>query len=82
MWFDDALDAALTQLQKAVELNPEAAEPLRNLGALHVKKEQYADAIAFFAAFEGMETGFAERAKRVEQLLGERILQVALDRAL
>ncbi|MGH9293383.1 MAG: ArsA family ATPase [Acidimicrobiales bacterium] len=29
------------------------------------------DAVAFFRAFEGMESGFSERAERVEQLLGD-----------
>jgi anion-transporting ArsA/GET3 family ATPase len=55
-------------LVKAVNL---AAQTLTRSIAKVVGAEVIGDAIAFFAAFEGMEQGFAERANRVEQLLGE-----------
>lgn len=48
-----------------------AAQALTRSLAKVVGAEVIGDAIAFFAAFEGMEAGFAERADRVEQLLGE-----------
>ncbi len=41
---------------------------LRSVGKV-VGGEVIADAIAFFVAFEGMDEGFKERARRVEQLL-------------
>lgn len=48
-----------------------AAQPiLRGLGKA-IGGEVIADAIAFFAAFDGMEDGFKERARLVEHLLGE-----------
>ena len=48
-----------------------AAQPiLRGLGKA-IGGEVIADAIAFFAAFDGMEEGFKERARLVERLLGE-----------
>ena len=53
---------------KAVNI---AAQALTRSIAKVVGAEVIGDAIAFFAAFEGMETGFAERANRVEQLLGD-----------
>jgi anion-transporting ArsA/GET3 family ATPase len=55
-------------LAKAVNL---AAQTLTRSIAKVVGAEVIGDAVAFFAAFEGMEQGFAERANRVEQLLGE-----------
>ena len=48
-----------------------AAQALTRSIAKVVGAEVIGDAIAFFAAFEGMEEGFAERANHVEQLLGE-----------
>ena len=48
-----------------------AAQALTRSIAKVVGAEVIGDAIAFFAAFEGMEAGFAERAGRVEQLLGD-----------
>ncbi|MCB1284784.1 MAG: AAA family ATPase [Microthrixaceae bacterium] len=48
-----------------------AAQPiLRGLGKA-IGGEVIADAIAFFAAFDGMEEGFKERARLVDRLLGE-----------
>ena len=55
-------------LVKAVNV---AAQALTRSIAKVVGAEVIGDAIAFFAAFEGMEKGFAERANHVEQLLGE-----------
>ena len=53
-------------LVKAV--NVAAQGFLRSVGKV-VGGEVIADAIAFFVAFEGMDEGFKERARRVEQLL-------------
>jgi anion-transporting ArsA/GET3 family ATPase len=53
-------------LVKAV--NVAAQGFLRSVGRI-VGGDVIADAIAFFAAFEGMEEGFKERARRVEELL-------------
>lgn len=53
---------------KAVNL---AAQTLMRSLAKVVGADVIGDAIAFFAAFEGMEAGFARRASRVEELLGE-----------
>ncbi len=47
-----------------------AAQALTRSLAKVVGAEVIGDAIAFFAAFEGMEAGFAQRATEVEQLLG------------
>lgn len=48
-----------------------AAQPfLRSVGKV-VGGEVVADAIAFFAAFEGMEEGFKHRARMVDQLLAD-----------
>lgn len=48
-----------------------AAQPfLRSVGKV-VGGDVIADAIAFFAAFDGMEDGFKQRARLVEQLLAE-----------
>lgn len=53
---------------KAVNM---AAQPfLRSVGKV-VGGEVIADAIAFFAAFDGMEEGFKQRAQLVQRLLGE-----------
>lgn len=48
-----------------------AAQPFLRGVAKVVGGEVIADAIAFFAAFEGMEEGFKARAKVVDRLLGE-----------
>jgi anion-transporting ArsA/GET3 family ATPase len=48
-----------------------AAQALTRSIAKVVGAEVIADAVAFFTAFGGMEAGFAERAQRVQQLLGE-----------
>lgn len=48
-----------------------AAQPFLRGVAKVVGGEVIADAIAFFAAFEGMEEGFKQRAKMVEKLLGD-----------
>lgn len=49
-------------------VNVAAQSFLRSVGKV-VGGEVIADAIAFFAAFDGMEEGFKERARRVEALL-------------
>lgn len=49
-----------------------AAQAVTRSIAKVVGAEVIGDAIAFFAAFEGMESGFAQRAERVHQLLAER----------
>jgi anion-transporting ArsA/GET3 family ATPase len=55
-------------LVKAVNV---AAQALTRQMAKVVGAEVIGDAIAFFAAFEGMESGFKDRAARVDELLGE-----------
>lgn len=55
-------------LVKAVNM---AAQPFLRGVAKVVGGEVIADAIAFFASFEGMEEGFKSRARLVERLLGE-----------
>ena len=61
------LTAPTRGLVKAV--NVAAQGFLRSVGKV-VGGEVIADAIAFFAAFEGMDEGFKDRAKRVATLLG------------
>jgi anion-transporting ArsA/GET3 family ATPase len=48
-----------------------AAQAITRSIAKVVGAEVIGDAIAFFAAFEGMEAGFAARARHVQQLLGD-----------
>lgn len=48
-----------------------AAQALVRTMSKVVGAEVIGDAMAFFAAFEGMEQGFKERAARVDELLGE-----------
>lgn len=61
------LTAPTRGIVKAV--NVAAQGFLRSVGKV-VGGEVIADAIAFFVAFEGMDEGFKDRAKRVDRLLG------------
>ncbi|MFN8049922.1 MAG: ArsA-related P-loop ATPase [Acidimicrobiales bacterium] len=60
---------------KAVNM---AAQPFLRGVAKVVGGEVIADAIAFFAAFDGMEEGFKMRARMVEQLLGDDLTSFVL----